>query len=161
MVDEPTLQQVVKRVVASAQPSRIILFGSYGRGDADEGSDLDLMVVLPEAPDKYNEMIRLRKAVGSVGVGVDVLVYSEAEYQRRSQVPGTVLYWARNEGRQLTVFGNCSAGRSETGFFSCGHGSCLRSHLSWRHDLALRDKNPVSGAIWAVTVFTKKGGLLL
>lgn len=101
MVDEPTLQQVVKRVVATAQPSRIILFGSYGRGDADEGSDLDLMVVLPKAPDKYNEMIRLHKAVGSVGVGVDVLVYSEEEFQRRSQVPGTVLYWARKEGRQL------------------------------------------------------------
>jgi predicted nucleotidyltransferase len=101
MVDEPTLQQVVKRVVATAQPSRIILFGSYGRGDADEGSDLDLMVVLPEAPDKCNEMIRLHKAVGSVGVGVDVLVYSEEEFQRRSRVPGTVLYWAREEGRQL------------------------------------------------------------
>lgn len=101
MVDEPTLQQVVKRVVAAAQPSRIILFGSYGRGDADQGSDLDLMVVLPEAPDKYSEMIRLHKAVGNVGVGVDVLVYSEEEYQRRSQVPGTVLYWARKEGQQL------------------------------------------------------------
>jgi uncharacterized protein len=41
MVDELTLQQVVKRVVATARPSRIILFGSCGRGDADEGSDLD------------------------------------------------------------------------------------------------------------------------
>lgn len=46
-------------------------------------------------------MVRLHKAVGSVGVGIDVLVYSEAEYQRRSQVPGTVLYWARKEGRQI------------------------------------------------------------
>jgi hypothetical protein len=51
--------------------------------------------------DKYTEMIRLRKAVGHIGVGVDVLVYSETEYERRSQVPGTVLYWARKEGRPL------------------------------------------------------------
>ncbi len=101
MIDELTLQQIVKRVLTSTQPSRIILFGSYGRGNADEGSDLDLMVVLPEAPDKYDEMVRLHKAVGNLGIGVDVLVYSEAEYQRRSQVPGTVLYWARKEGRQL------------------------------------------------------------
>jgi predicted nucleotidyltransferase len=101
MIDAATLQQVVRRLIAVAQPSRIILFGSYGRGDADEGSDLDLVVVLPEVTDKYGEMIRLHKAVGDVGLGVDVLVYSEAEYQRRSQVPGTVLYWARNEGRQL------------------------------------------------------------
>jgi hypothetical protein len=46
-------------------------------------------------------MIRLHEAVGSIGVGVDVLVYSEAEYERRSRVPGTVPYWARKEGRAL------------------------------------------------------------
>jgi predicted CoA-binding protein len=32
---------------------------------------------------------------------VDIFRQSEAEYQRRSQVPGTVLYWARKEGRAL------------------------------------------------------------
>lgn len=101
MIDEKTLQQIVARVIAAAQPSRIILFGSYARGEADPSSDLDLMVVLPTADDKYSEMIRLHKAVGSVDVGVDMLVYSDAEYERRSQVPGTVLYWARKEGRQL------------------------------------------------------------
>lgn len=101
MVDEKILQQVVKRIVATVQPRRVILFGSYGRGDADEGSDLDLMIVLPYVPDKHGEIVRLHKVVGDVGVGVDVLVYSEAEYQRRSQVPGTVLYLARKEGRRL------------------------------------------------------------
>jgi predicted nucleotidyltransferase len=101
MIDAATLQKVVQRLIAVAQPSRIILFGSYGRGDADEGSDLDLVVALPEVTDKHGEMIRLHKAVGDVGLGVDVLVYSEAEYLRRSQVPGTLLYWARTEGKHL------------------------------------------------------------
>lgn len=101
MIDEQILQQVVKRIVAAAQPSRVILFGSYGRGDADAGSDLDLMVIKPEVSDPYTEMIRLHEVVGSIGRGVDVLVYSEVEYQRRSQVPGTVLYWARKEGKAL------------------------------------------------------------
>lgn len=103
MIDERTLQQVVDRVVAEAQPSRVILFGSYGRGDARKGSDLDLMVVLPTVTDRYGDMIRLHKAVGNVGVGVDLLVYSDAEFERRSRVPGTVLYSARKEGRQLNV----------------------------------------------------------
>ena len=101
MIDEQTLQEVVKRIVAVAQPSRVILFGSYGRADADAGSDLDLMVIEPNVDNRYEEMIRLRKVVGHIGVGVDVLVYSETEYERRSQVPGTVLYWARKEGRPL------------------------------------------------------------
>jgi predicted nucleotidyltransferase len=101
MMDEQTLQQMVKRIVAAARPSRVILFGSYGRGDADAGSDLDIMVIQPEVTSQYEEMVRLRQVIGSVGTGVDVLVYSEAEYERRSQVPGTVLYWARKEGRAL------------------------------------------------------------
>lgn len=99
MLDEQSLQQVVERIVAAARPRRIILFGSYGRGEADTDSDLDITVIQSQVPNRYEEMIRLRKAIGNVGIGVDVLVYSEVEYERRSQVPGTVLYWARKEGR--------------------------------------------------------------
>ena len=101
MLDEQTLQQAVDRIVAAAKPSRVIVFGSYGRGDASEDSDLDLMVIAPEVENKYEEMIRLNRVVGNIGTGVDLLIYSEREYQRRSQVPGTVLYWARREGRAL------------------------------------------------------------
>ena len=101
MIDEQVLQQAVQRIVAVAQPVRVILFGSYGRGDADQDSDLDLVVIERRVDNRGEEMIRLRKAVGSIGVGVDVLVYSETEYERRSQVPGTVLYWAKKEGRPL------------------------------------------------------------
>lgn len=101
MIDEQALQQAVARIVAVAQPSRVILFGSYGRGDADEGSDVDLMVIKPRIDNRGEEMIQLCQVVGHIGAGVDVLVYSDAEYERRSQVPGTVLYWAHKEGRTL------------------------------------------------------------
>ena len=114
MIDEQILQQVVERIVAATQPSHVILFGSYGRGDADAGSDLDLMVIKPEVSDKYTEMIRLHEAVGSIGPGVDVLVYSEAEYRRRSRVPGTVLYWARKEGRALYEAAPCHLVKDNT-----------------------------------------------
>ena len=101
MIDEQTLQQVVKRIVTATKPSRVIVFGSYGRDNADEDSDLDIMVIKPEVTDKGAEMARLHEVVGDVGTGVDVLVYSDDEFERRSRVPGTVLYWARKEGRPL------------------------------------------------------------
>ena len=101
MIDEHTLQEVVKRIVAAARPSRVILFGSYGRGEADAGSDLDLMVIKPQVTDKYAEMVRLRRAVGSVGLGVDVLVYSEAEVEKRRDWCTSPIYWALREGRTL------------------------------------------------------------
>jgi hypothetical protein len=43
----------------------------------------------------------VHEAIGNLEVGVDLLVYSDAEFERRSKVPGTVLYWARKEGQQL------------------------------------------------------------
>jgi predicted nucleotidyltransferase len=101
MLNEQTLRQIVERVVAAAHPSRVILFGSYGRGDANDNSDVDLMVIKPKLTNPREEMLDLYRAIHSVGAGVDVLLYSEAEYQRRSQVPGTVLYWARKEGRAM------------------------------------------------------------
>ncbi|MCA9971418.1 MAG: nucleotidyltransferase domain-containing protein [Anaerolineales bacterium] len=101
MVDNAMLAEAVRRIVSVSQPTRIILFGSHAREQADSGSDLDLMVIQPEVANPYAEMLRLHEALGNIGPGIDVLVYSEAEFQRRSRVPGTVLYWARKEGKSL------------------------------------------------------------
>jgi len=101
MLSQNTIQQAVKRIVQTAQPNKVILFGSYARGDSTPDSDLDLMVILPGHPDKVAEMIRLRQTIGAVGTGVDVLVFSEDEALRRGQVPGTVVYWANKEGKVL------------------------------------------------------------
>ena len=100
-MDEQTLQDIVDRIVAAAQPSRVILFGSYGRGEADQGSDLDLIVIKPHVEDEYQEMIRLREVVGRVGVGVDVLVYSEAKVEERKDWCTSPIYWALREGRTM------------------------------------------------------------
>jgi predicted nucleotidyltransferase len=101
MLSEKAFRQAIRRIRQVAQPSKIILFGSYARGEATEDSDLDLMIILPGKPDKMAEIIRLRRAIGALGVGVDVLVFSEEEARRRGQVPGTVIYWANKEGKVL------------------------------------------------------------
>lgn len=101
MLDDAMVKAAVERILAVSKPSRVVLFGSYARGDADDDSDLDLMVIEPQVDNKSDEMIRLRRAIGSIGVGVDVVVYSEAETERRGQVPGTVIYWALKEGKVL------------------------------------------------------------
>jgi predicted nucleotidyltransferase len=93
----------VRAASAASSSATVILFGSYARGDADEGSDLDLLVIEQELTDKTEEYLRLHRAIGSVGTGVDIVVMSADEYDRRSQVPGTVPFWAAKEGRLLHV----------------------------------------------------------
>jgi uncharacterized protein len=41
---------VVKAITETLKPSKIILFGSYARGDNREGSDFDLAVLQNEKP---------------------------------------------------------------------------------------------------------------
>lgn len=102
MLSKQIIEEAVRRAVAAAHaPSRVIVFGSYARGDADEGSDLDLMVIEREVQSKGEEMLRLNRAIGWIGKGVDVLVYSEQDFERRCKVPGTAPYWANREGRVL------------------------------------------------------------
>src|SRR5216117_1799824 len=45
---DPRLRLVVGRLVEAYAPERIYLFGSVARGDADQDSDYDLMVVVPD-----------------------------------------------------------------------------------------------------------------
>lgn len=101
MISQETIQKAVERVVSLARPTKVILFGSYARGDAREDSDVDLMVIEPEVHGKHAEMVRLRSAVGSVGTGVDVLVYSEAEVEERRDWCTSPIYWALREGKVL------------------------------------------------------------
>ena len=100
MLQSEKIRHAIDRIVcAASQPSKIILFGSYARGDAGEHSDLDIMVVEPVVADRVQEMQRLQDAIGWIGVDVDVLVYSEAEFEQRRNWCSTPVYWALREGK--------------------------------------------------------------
>jgi predicted nucleotidyltransferase len=102
MLSPKHIADAAHRLVAQAgHPAKVILFGSYARGEADEASDLDLMVVENGLKDKAAEYLRRGDAIGRTGVGVDLLPVSEQEFERRSQVPGTAAYWAKTEGEVL------------------------------------------------------------
>lgn len=102
MLTEQHIEDTVRRVVAAArEPLKVILFGSYGRGEATEFSDLDLLVVERDATDAGEEMMRLQDAIGILDVGVDLLVYSEADFEKRRHWCSTPVYWAAREGKVL------------------------------------------------------------
>ncbi len=100
MIDSATLATAVQKLAQAApRAEQIVLFGSHANGTADEGSDLDFLVIEPEVQNRAREMVRLRRALRSLRVPVDVLVYSRAEVERWRHEPGTALYWAMREGK--------------------------------------------------------------
>lgn len=102
MLGMQAIHSAAERIVAAASsPAKVIVFGSYARGDAGDDSDLDLLVVEKEVSNHTREYLQLREAVGSLGVGVDLLLLSEAEFEKRKQWWTTPVYWAEREGKVL------------------------------------------------------------
>jgi len=101
MVATETINKIVRTLVEAARPTKVILFGSYARGDAHDDSDIDLLIVEPNVSSKRSEMVRLRRLLRPFRVPVDVIVVSEAEFNDWAHLVGTVLYWANTEGKLL------------------------------------------------------------
>ena len=101
MISNDTIAEAVRLLVQAANPTRVILFGSYARGDARDDSDLDLLVVLRELVNKRAEMVRLRNLLRPLRIPVDVIVVSQDEVADWAHLNGTLLHWATKEGKVL------------------------------------------------------------
>jgi uncharacterized protein len=101
MTDETLIAEAGRRLAEAAPEARVILFGSHARGDARPDSDLDLLVIEPELGSRRAEFVRLREALGAIGVPVDLIVLSAAHVERWGEVPGTMIHQALRDGRLL------------------------------------------------------------
>ena len=99
------IERMVRAIVDEVDPEQVILFGSRGRGDERQDSDVDLVVVEAEpfGPERsrHKEMVRLYHAVAGFPVAADVLVFSrdDVDYWRDSL--NHVLARALREGKVL------------------------------------------------------------
>ncbi len=104
-VTEELLDRMVQLIVNAVNPERVILFGSQGRGDATPESDVDLVVIEARPFDKtrsrLREEARLYKALASVRVRKDILVYSDDDVEYWKDSLNYVLARALREGRVL------------------------------------------------------------
>ncbi|HEX5349042.1 MAG TPA: nucleotidyltransferase domain-containing protein [Pseudonocardiaceae bacterium] len=94
------LPVAVDDVVREVAPQRIVLFGSVARGDEGPDSDLDLLVVLDriEPAERAHLISSVRRAI-SARAPIDIFVTDLAEYERRKDVIGSMLYWPAREGQ--------------------------------------------------------------
>jgi predicted nucleotidyltransferase len=101
MQQDQVLEQVVKRITATIQPDRIVLFGSRARGDARSGSDYDLLVIRQSSEPRYRRAVPLYVALADLPVEVDVLVYTPEEVREWSAVSEAFVTAALRQGTLL------------------------------------------------------------
>jgi predicted nucleotidyltransferase len=102
VTDEALIAEAGRRLAAAAPDAKVILFGSRARGEGRSDSDLDLLVIEPELKSRRAEFVRLRQALGDLGVPVDLIVVPASHVDEWGHFEGTMLNDALREGRVLT-----------------------------------------------------------
>jgi UTP:GlnB (protein PII) uridylyltransferase len=95
------ISDIVRRIVETAQPEKIILFGSRARGDARPNSDFDILVIKESSEPGYRRDAPLYVALAGLPVEVEVLVYTPEEVAEWAQVPQAFVTTATREGKTV------------------------------------------------------------
>lgn len=77
------IRSIAKRIAGKFEVERIILFGSYASGKADENSDVDLLVVMNTKKRPIQQRYEIYKSLTPVHFALDIIVRTEDDIKRR------------------------------------------------------------------------------
>jgi predicted nucleotidyltransferase len=79
ILNEKDLHEIVRRIVALDDPERVYLFGSYAKGSAHEGSDVDLLIVAPSRLPRQHRGKAVKAALSALPCHFDLLYFTAQE----------------------------------------------------------------------------------
>lgn len=92
--------QALSRISESGDWEQVWLFGSAARGEMTNISDLDFVVIYPDAEKlKLGRSLFYRSQIRSL-CSLDVLFVTKSEFESKSKIGG-VFYVCRNDGKML------------------------------------------------------------
>ena len=97
-LDQDTLDEIIRRIVAVAEPDKIILFGSAARGETDRHSDVDLLIV-KDGAHRRRLATSIYRSLRGVDAAVDVIVVTPDDVQRYRDSHALIIKPALNEGK--------------------------------------------------------------
>jgi predicted nucleotidyltransferase len=99
-IPQEAIDQVVQQIVEEFKPQKIILFGSYARGNPRPESDVDLLVVMETQDKKRKQALEIRHRLG-VMFGLDLVVYTSKQLKKRVEMGDWFLRDVLKEGKVL------------------------------------------------------------
>jgi predicted nucleotidyltransferase len=104
-IPQEAIDEVVRQIAEKFKPQKIILFGSYARGDPRPESDVDLLVVMDTPLREVHQAIQICQQI-EYRFGLDLIVHTPKRLAERVKMgdwflrdvlkEGKVLYEARN-----------------------------------------------------------------
>ena len=96
------LSEMIKRLVAEFHPDKIYLFGSRAAGTANEDSDYDILVVMPELKEVGRKFAaRAYELLSDLEAAKDILFTSREKFEQRKTVMNTLAEIATTDGIEL------------------------------------------------------------
>ena len=104
-ISDNMIDRMTQRIVHEVHPHRILLFGSWARGEANQNSDIDFLVVEHEpfgpARSRRQEAARIWRCLSEFRIPTDILVYSANEVAQWKDSVNHVIGLALREGKVL------------------------------------------------------------
>ena len=104
-IPQKAIDQVVKQIVEQFKPQKIILFGSYARGNPRPESDVDMLVVMETSLKDVQQAIQICQQI-EYRFGLDLIVHTPKYLSERVKMgdwflrdvlkEGKIIYEARN-----------------------------------------------------------------
>jgi uncharacterized protein len=103
---EDRFYDIVQSILAVYEPTAVILFGSYARGDVHEHSDIDLLIIrgreFRNGESRRKELGRLYRSVSKVcDIPKDIILFTKEEFLSWRHTTNHMVSVAWREGRVL------------------------------------------------------------
>lgn len=98
-VTDELIQEIVERIVEAVDPEKIIIFGSYARGETHRHSDLDILVIKESELPRYKRSVPVYSALGDIILATDIFVYTPHEIKEWENVPQAFITTIMKDGR--------------------------------------------------------------
>jgi predicted nucleotidyltransferase len=96
------LEDIVAHLKDAIHPSTIYLFGSYASGQANEDSDIDLLVVVPDTQESLQDITaRGRRSLWEINFPFDLIVCTKFQFDRFRDVKNSIMNEAFYFGRVI------------------------------------------------------------
>jgi predicted nucleotidyltransferase len=97
-IPQEAIDQVVEQIVEKFKPQKIILFGSYARGNARPESDVDMLVVMDTSLKEVQQAIQICQKI-EYRFGLDLIVHTPKHLAERVKMGDWFLRDVLKEGR--------------------------------------------------------------
>jgi predicted nucleotidyltransferase len=101
MITEQVINTMVGRLVEQFDPLKVVLFGSCARSGLEEGTDVDLLVLMPDGVLTRQTAVEMLRALAGSGAPKDIVVATPALLLRFGDSPGMLYRTALRDGKVL------------------------------------------------------------